>query len=110
MTQSRADKEKRPQRVPMASRNRISFDKQEKGYVYRLINDQDDRIKQAQAAGYEFVQGDTKVGDPKVSEASQMDSRVSKPVGGGITGYLMRIKEDWYTEDQKAKEVEVAKS
>ena len=110
MTESRADKRRRPKRVPMAARNRISFSKQEKGYVYRLINDQDDRIKQAQEAGYEFVQGDDRVGDPTASEASQMDSRVSKPVGGGTTGYLMRIKEEFYAEDQQAKEEEIRKS
>lgn len=93
----------RPKRTPLGARNRLSFGKQDPNYVYRVINDQDDRLVLAQEAGYEFVTGDDKLGDARVAEGGKIDSRVSKPVGNGVRGYLMRIPKEYYEEDQAAK-------
>ena len=96
-------KAQRPQRTPLGQRNRLSFGNQDPNFVYRVINDQDDRLQQAQEAGYEFVTGDAQLGDKRVAEGGKVDSRVSKPVGNGVRGFLMRIPKEFYEEDQAAK-------
>ena len=98
--EKRAD---RPKRTPLGARNRLTFGEQDPNYVYRVINDQDERLKQAQEAGYEFVNSDAPLGDKRVAEGGKIDSRVSKPVGNGVRGFLMRIPRDYYEEDQKIK-------
>ena len=93
----------RPKRTPLGQRNRLSFGAQDPNYVYRVINDQDERLMQAQEAGYEFVTGDQPLGDKRAAEGGKIDSRVSKPVGNGVRGFLMRIPKEYYEEDQNAK-------
>lgn len=95
----------RPKRTPLGQRNRLTFTgAQDPNYVYRVINDQGDRLQQALDGGYEFVASDEKLGDNRVAEGSALDSRVSKPVGNGVRGFLMRIPKDFYAEDQKTKQ------
>lgn len=105
-TTNRPDRSKAT-RVPLGSRARLSFNNLEEGYMYRVINDVDDRIKRAEAAGYEFVESDDKLGDVRVADASKMGAKVSKPVGNNVTGYLMRIKKEWYDEDQQLKQKQI---
>jgi len=102
--------ERTAQRTPLGQRNRLSFGNLDPDFVYRVVNDKDSRLKDAQAAGYEFVVSDEKLGDIRVAEGSSMDSRVAKPVGGGVTGYLMRIPKEFYDEDQTAKYDKINKS
>jgi hypothetical protein len=100
----------RPKRTPLGARNRLSFQidqKDKEAFSYRVINDQDDRLARAQEAGYEFVQSEESLGDLRVAEASSLGANVAKPVGNGVTGYLMRIKKEWYDEDQAAKEAKL---
>jgi hypothetical protein len=94
---------KRPKRTPLGARNRLSFTEQDPNFVYRVINDTDDRLKLAQEAGYEFVESDSPLGDKRAGEASAPDSRVSKPVGNNTRGFLMRIPKEYYNADQKVK-------
>ena len=100
----------RPKRVPLSARNRLSFDNLDPNFHYRIVNDKDERLKRAQEGGYEFVESDERLGDTRVAEGSPMDSRVAKPVGNGVTGYLMRIPIAFYKEDQNAKIVEIEKT
>jgi hypothetical protein len=93
----------RPKRTPLGQRNRLSFGKQDPNYVYRVINDQDERLLQAQEAGYEFVTGNEQLGDKRAAEGGKIDSRISKPGGNGVRGFLMRIPKEFYEEDQNAK-------
>jgi hypothetical protein len=67
----------------------------------------DDRLSRAQEAGYEFVTGEGKLGDNRVAEGGKLDSRVSKPVGNGVRGFLMRIPKEYYREDQAAKAAKI---
>lgn len=97
----------RPKRVPLGARNRLTFNNLQKGYKYRVINDVDDRISKALEAGYDFVESDEKLGEKRAAEGTVPGAAVKKPVGGGMTGYLMRIREDWYNEDQKEKHKQV---
>jgi hypothetical protein len=93
----------RPKRTPLGQRSRLSFGKQDPNFSYRVINDQDERLQQAQEAGYEFVVSDEPLGDKRAAEGGKIDSRVSKPVGNNTRGYLMRIPKEYYKEDQDAK-------
>ena len=103
-----AEPTKRPKRTPLGARNILTYEgKQDPGFVYRFINDKEGRLKRAQEAGYEFVMGDEKIGDKRVAEGTAIDSRISKPVGNGTTGFLMRIPKEYYQEDQDAKQASV---
>jgi hypothetical protein len=115
--ESRADKSARPDRskparIPLGKRDRLKFKGliDDENYVYRVINDKDDRLKNALEGGYEFINSKEKLDDPIVGEGGAIDSRVSKPVGKGTTGFLMRIKREWYEEDQKLKQQRVDSS
>lgn len=81
------------------------------GYSCRWINDQDDRINRATNGGYEFLlrtdfpnygltesmPGNTDLGD-KVSRIVG-----TARAGGPLRAYLMKIKQEWFDEDQAAK-------
>jgi len=98
-------KSTRPTRTPInGTRNVLKIKGQEAGYQYRVVNDEGDRVAQLEAAGYEIVtdQG-VQVGDRRVAKATQEGSPIKVSVGGGQQGYVMRIKKDWYDEDQAAK-------
>lgn len=99
--------ENRPKRTPLGARNRLSFDNQDPNFVYRVINDVDDRLQRAQEAGYEFVASAESLGDKRAAEGGKIDSRVSKPVGNGVRGFLMRMPREYYEEDQLAKQSQV---
>ena len=103
----RPDRSK-PVRVKLADRNRITFDGMNPDYVYRVVNDKDGRIERMQEIGYELVESDQQIGDFRVADGSKLGSAVSKPVGGGIRGYLMRTKKEYYAEDaaEKARRVD----
>ena len=87
------------QRGPQA----IAGDK-DLGFEYRFVNDTGSRIQNFKAAGYEFVTGDDLiVGDNRVSDATDLGSAKRVISNDGTTSYLMRIKKDWYEEDQASK-------
>jgi len=93
--------ENRPNRVPVSGRRDVMTvaDKDE-SYVYRWVNDTENRINLFEQGGYELVHGDIEVGTKSVDSSSSTSSVVSKNVGGGVTAYLMRIKREWYEEDR----------
>ncbi len=87
------------QRGPQA----IAGDK-DPSYVYRFVNDTGSRIQNFKAAGYEFVTGDDLiVGDNRVSDATDLGSAKRVISNDGTTSYLMRIKTEWFEEDQASK-------
>jgi len=93
----------RPVRVPLGTRNVLTAPKR-KGYVRRFVNIEPGRIEQFEAAGYTVVKENVQVGDPKIGKNLRPGSGVSLPVGGGTSTVLMEIKEEYYKEDQKAKQ------
>jgi hypothetical protein len=97
----------KPKRVKFNDRNRISFSGMHPDFVYRVVNDKPGRIERMQEIGYEFVESDEQLGDYRVAEGSKLGKAVSKAVGGGVNGYLMRIKKEFYDEDRKAKDERV---
>lgn len=98
----------RPQRTPLQNRSILGVKGKEPGYSYRIVNDVGDRIDSFKARGYEIVEDQTvQVGDRRVASPTKEGSPVQVSVGGGTKGYLMRIKDEWYKEDQAAKEAEL---
>lgn len=77
-------------------------------FVYRWINDSGNRINDAIKGGYVFVHDDNILVGDDLNGNQDIASRVSKVVGKTEDGkplncYLMKIKREWYEEDQKAK-------
>lgn len=80
-------------------------------YTARWINDDGDRLQTAQESGWEFVLNEkgAHVGEAIQDGNTDLGSRISKVVdktprlGTPRRAYLMQIKTQWYTEDQKAK-------
>lgn len=101
---------KERKRTPLSGiRRKLSYDNQDKDYVYRWVNDNDRRLQNAQEGGYEFVEKadrDDHAGDDDVTnENAGVGSAISKIVNrDGTKAYLMRIKKEWYEEDQREKQ------
>jgi hypothetical protein len=95
----------RPTRIPVSGegRNILSINDQDPNYVYRWVNDVEGRIDRFKAGGYEFVHSTDIAGDRSTENASNASTVLSKKVGNGITAYAMRIKREWYEEDQASK-------
>jgi hypothetical protein len=98
----------RPQRTPLANRSVLSVKGKEPGYTYRIVNDVGDRVDMFSERGYEVVSDNSvKIGDRRVSLPTKEGSPVQVSVGGGTKAFLMRIKDEWYKEDQDAKEAQL---
>jgi hypothetical protein len=103
-------KETRPKRTSLAERSVMNLNKgKEAGYHYRIVNDTGDRIETFRERGYEVVSDSSiTIGDRRVGKPSKDGSPVQVSVGGGMDGYLMRIKDEYYSEDQAYKEQKIA--
>ena len=95
----------RTRRTPInGTRNRLNVRGQEEGYVYRIVNDIDDRVQTLQEMGYEIVTDkNVTVGDKRIANPTQEGSPVKVSVGQGIQAYVMRQKKEFFDEDQLAK-------
>lgn len=82
----------------------ISGDK-DPNFVYRFVNDTGSRVSNFQQAGYELVQ-DTEllVGDSRVFDPSDIGTGKKVTSNDGTVSYLMRIKKEWFDEDQAKKD------
>lgn len=97
--------EGRVTRTPVGQRNILTVKGKDPNYEYRVVNDQDDRIAQFLDAGYELVENDSHdVGDKRVSQGTSVGSKKEFSVGQGVKARLMRIKKEWYLEDQAKKQ------
>lgn len=107
-------KQAKQRRRPLGKRNRLFVDDslKEPGFEYRVVTDDEpsQRIRMFQEAGWELVK-DTRISlvDDNVAIPQSTGANVSVPVGNSRTGYLMRIKEEYYNEDQLAKQNEIDK-
>ena len=98
----------RVKRIPVGSRNRLEIIGKSPDYVYRIVNDVDDRIERFKAAGYEVVPlSESRMASQRVGQGSPTGSFAEMPVGGGIKGVLMKIPKEWYEEDQRSKAAQV---
>mgnify|MGYP003442099930 FL=1 len=94
----------RVQRTPIGTRNILTVKGKDPAYAYRYVNDIDERVAQFQEAGYELVLDEAaQSGDKRVNAASSLGSSKAVSVGQGTKAYLMRIKREWFEEDQARK-------
>lgn len=105
-----ADRPTRETRIPFGSaRTKLDVPYHIPGFHLHWVNDTPGRIAQAEQSGYEFVTFD----EVRLSARSAglvggaVGTNVSRLVGkqeDGVTplhAYLMKIKQEWYDEDQK---------
>lgn len=88
-------------------KNKLTIKGKEPGFEYRVVNDDDDRVLDLQDRGYEIVTHAATVGDKRAGIPKKEGSPIQISVGGGKKAYLMRIKKEWYDEDQATKQIEV---
>lgn len=108
----RPRKVEKPTRVPLGTRRSKLQVPGIKGYKLRWINDVDGRCESAVEGGYVFVEKSEvpeKIGQGALhQDNTDINSRVSKVVSRGnkkpVRAFLMKIKNEWYEEDQRAKE------
>lgn len=101
----------RVRRTPVGARNVLTVGGKDPAYVYRIVNDEGDRVEQFKAAGYDVVSAsDVTVGDRRITKASSEGSAAQVSVGGGVKAVVMRIKKEWHDEDQNAKIANIASS
>ncbi len=99
----------RVKRASQIAKGPLSVRGKEQGFVYRIVNDTDDRVLDFQEGGYEIVQDkDVSIGDKRVDKAATEGTVKRFHVGGGQKAVLMRIREDWYEEDQRDKASAIA--
>jgi len=96
-------------RTPIGTRNVLKSENRE-GYVRRFVNNVDGRVDMFLDAGYSIVNDDTKTADDNVGSATKLGSNASRNVGGGTNAVLMEIPEEFYNEDQLAKEQKIKRS
>jgi len=94
----------RVRRSPVGVRNVLTVNGKDPNFEYRVINDTGDRVQQFLDAGYEVCKAsEVRVGDKRVNGTSPEGSVAQVSVGGGQKGLVVRIKKEWYSEDQEAK-------
>ena len=105
---------RRPDRVPIHdSRDILTVEGKNPHYEYRWVLDRDEsgqRIYKFLNAGYEFATKDVdrlQVGDHMVFKSGNVGSIYRTPAGGNQYLYLMRIRKDWYEEDQNKKQRDI---
>jgi len=80
------------------------FGEKDPNFHYRFVNDVGSRVYNFQQAGYELVADDgLVVGDSRVSDASNLGSAHRVVGDGGTVSVLMKIKKEWFEEDQAKK-------
>lgn len=98
----------RPTRQAVGRRNVLSVRGKDENYEYRIVNDDKDRVDLFKEAGWEVVSNsDVSVGDKRVGQTTAPGTAAMMSVGGGVKGVVMRIKKEWYEEDQAAKRANV---
>ena len=104
------------ERIPMSD-NKMKLDNTPiPGYRTRWFNDTGERIERAKKGGYTHVTKADLDGRGAVNESAHTDlgAVVSMVVGSQENGqpmraYRMKIREEWYIQDQAAKALEVKK-
>lgn len=106
----RGAEQQRVKRTPIGNRNVLTVKGKDPDYEYRIVNDAGDRILQFQEAGYELVDGQgVSVGDRRLDNPTAEGSKAQVSVGPGQKAYLMRIRKEFYAEDQALKAEHIKK-
>lgn len=102
--------QKTRKRAPINGRNILSVTNKEAGYQYRFVNDVGDRVELFKERGWELVDAaDVRIGERRVDSATTLGSKAQASVDKvGTKAFLMRIKDEWYQEDQADKAQSIA--
>lgn len=94
------------------TRGKLSVNQQIPGYHMHIFNDTvDGRIQQALETGYEFVSPEevggvtTNVTDRNTDIGDKVRFLVGSSEGKPLYAYLMKIKQEWWEEDQRELQV-----
>lgn len=99
-TNSKSERSPRSRKGTFGGLNqKLGVDKTIEGFHLHWLNDSPGRIPEALEAGYEHVK------EKEVYSYSNSEEYVSRHVGTsekgeGMTAFLMKIRQDWYEEDQ----------
>lgn len=98
----------RVRRTPLGQRQILSVSDKEEGYQYRFVNDSADRVQRFLDAGWEVVPADNvRIGDKRINNPTPEGSVAMASVGQGLKAYVLRIKDEWYEEDQATKQAHI---
>lgn len=101
----------RPKRTSTTVRNRLSIQNKDPNFVYRVVNDRDDRVEILKEIGYEVcTREELQIGDKRVDLGAPVGSAATLALGGGDKGVVMKIPKEWYDADQEAKHQAVSRS
>jgi hypothetical protein len=94
---SKLTRAERPTRTPINGiRDILNVKGKEDGWHYCWVNE--DNVDRYIEGGYFWVDHDVIVGDKRLSAAS-MGSKISKPVGNGVTAFLLRCPDEIYDDE-----------
>ena len=98
----------RVKRTPLGRGGRLEVGELDDKFYYRFINDTDDRIARAVAAGYEHVPADeVQFATKRVGDSGEVGSNSVVSVGAGTKAFLMKLPKEFREEDIKAKHDEI---
>lgn len=104
--------EVRPARIPVGMRPKLAVVGKNPNYVYRWVNDTPGRIALFKQGGWELCSNDeVDVGNFTAEQSSGEGSLACQVVDGGtgLKAYVMKIKKEWFDEDQAHAEESVRK-
>lgn len=98
-----------PARIPLNGMRLKMASQEIPGYHLYWFNDETTRVQDALAAGYEFVTSEqSALVDNVVPGNSDLSGKVRKLVGvvegRPLYAYLMKIKNEWYEEDERLRQ------
>lgn len=99
----------RARRPSLTPKGRMYVAGKDPDYEYRFVNNVDGKVEQRAEDGWEVVtKAELKqVGDKRVDSPSSEGASQEVYVGHGHKAVLMKLRKDWYEEDQAAKQVAV---
>ena len=107
--ENRTERKKRP---PINGKGDVlSLSGLDDNYQYRVFNDKGTRIAQHQDYGWEVVAADdVTIGTRNDVSTAGTAAAVTVDSNDGTQGIVMRIRKDWYDEDQTAKQAKIAET
>lgn len=98
----------RVRRSPLTNKGKLSVSRKDPAFEYRYVNDEGDNVSDKIERGWEPVlKSETAIGDRRVDQPAAEGSYAQVTVGQGRKAVLMKIKKEWYEEDQAIKQGDI---
>lgn len=100
---------KKIERVPLGHVSKFEFENLDKeNFFYYVVNSaKRGQLQRFLKAGFEFVNEDGSTYKEGVADATQMDTRVTRDMGFGDVGYLMRQPMRFHKEDKELRRQQI---